>query len=236
MLCTMFKIILLVDIIQQIKSYDINLYNVNMQANGPSNIRVSFRIRKEIEHLTGEFSLRHKTCHTGICTTYTYNQHSDFPFDEKKDQDKEISFDSSGLSPCKSYFGIKLRAEARNGVHDEVDTKWTAKWNPSICPDLTTTITTPPPTTTMTVESTSASPNSTSSPDSQFGSAAITGIVAGVLISLALLALTIFAVLLIKRGRNREEEMPADLNPDYGIYDDGPDYNVVTDENDYYDS
>ena len=30
MLCTMFKIILLVDIIQQIKSYDINLYNVNM--------------------------------------------------------------------------------------------------------------------------------------------------------------------------------------------------------------
>ena len=59
---------------------------------------------------------------------------------------------------------------------------------------------------------------------------------AGVLISLALLALTILAVLLIKRGRNREEEMPADLNPDYGIYDDGPDYNVVTDENDYYDS
>ena len=82
--------------------------------------------------------------------------------------------------------------------------------------------------------------NSTSSPDLHIGSAAITGIVAGVLISLALLALTILVIVLFKRRRNREDkkgkEMPADLNPVYGIYDDGPDYNVVTDENDYYDS
>ena len=89
----------------------------------------------------------------------------------------------------------------------------------------------------MTIESTPSSTNSTLPPDSQSGSAAVIGIVAGVLISLVLIVL---AILLFKRRRNREdkkgEEMPADLNPVYGIYDDGPDYNVVTDENDYYDS
>ena len=30
--------------------------------------------------------------------------------------------------------------------------------------------------------------------------------------------------------------MDTDENPVYGIYDDGPMYNVVTDENDYYSS
>ena len=235
---TMIEIILLLNIIQHIKSYNINLYDVNLRPHGPSNIYISFRIRNEIEHLTGEFTLRHKTCHGGVCSTLSIP--GEFPFDKKQDQGKELNFMSS-FSPCKIYSEIKIRAETRNGGQNEATTQWTPVWNPSICPHLTTTatITSPPPpsSTTMMVESTSASTNSTSSPDFQFGSAAITGIVAGVLISMVLI---ILAVLLFKRRRNREdkrgEEMPADLNPVYGIYDDGPDYNVVTDENDYYDS
>ena len=47
-------------------------------------------------------------------------------------------------------------------------------------------------------------------------------------------------VLIYKRrtGKNKKrgEEMQADENPVYGIYDDGPIYNVVTDENAYYSS
>ena len=233
----MLKIILLLNIIQHINSYNINLYDVNLRPHGPSNIHISFRIRNEIEHLTGEFTLRHKTCHGGVCSILSIP--GEFPFDKKQDQGKKLSIMTS-LSPCKIYSEIKIRAEARNNVYNEATTHWTPVWNPSICPHITTTtITSPPPpsSTTMMVESTSASTNTTSSPDFQFGSAAIIGIVAGVLISLVLILL---AVLLFKRRRNRDdkrgEEMPADLNPVYGIYDDGPDYNVVTDENDYYDS
>ena len=102
---------------------------------------------------------------------------------------------------------------------------------------MTTTITTTTTTSKHINESTSASNNSSSSPVSHIGNAEITGIVSGVLI---ILPLTILAVLLFKRRRDRAikraEDMPVDLNPVYGIYDDGPVYNVVTDENDYYDS
>ena len=230
---TMLKIFLLFNIIQHIKSYNINLYDVKLQALGPSNIQVSFRIKKEIQHLTGEFSVSHYTCR-GICGTLKYGH--EFPFKHERDQGKTFSI-TARLSPCKSYTGIKIRAEARNNVFNEVTTMWTPVWNPKICPHLKTTISIITTPTTMTIESTPSSTNSTLPPDSQSGSAAVIGIVAGVLISLVLIVL---AILLFKRRRNREdkkgEEMPADLNPVYGIYDDGPDYNVVTDENDYYDS
>ena len=47
--------------------------------------------------------------------------------------------------------------------------------------------------------------------------------------------------ILFKRKRDEEkrksnEEMPVDVNPVYGIYDDGALYNVVEDGNDYYES
>ena len=68
----MLKIFLLLKIIRFVSCYDINLYDVKLQEKGPSNIQVSFRIKKEIEHLTGEFSMRHKTCHVGVCTTLSH--------------------------------------------------------------------------------------------------------------------------------------------------------------------
>ena len=36
--------------------------------------------------------------------------------------------------------------------------------------------------------------------------------------------------------KRRDEEIPVDVNPVYGIYDDGALYNVVEDGNDYYES
>ena len=60
------------------------------------------------------------------------------------------------------------------------------------------------------------------------------GVVLPILVVAALLTI------LVKRRRDakkkRDEDMPVDVNPVYGIYDDGALYNVVEDGNDYYES
>ena len=105
----MLRILLLLCIIRDIKSYNIELYDVKLQAHGPSNIKVSLRIRKEIEHLNGYFSVRHNTCSgRGNCATAKYG--NDFPFDKTQDQGKKITL-ITRLSPCEAYSGIKIRAQ-----------------------------------------------------------------------------------------------------------------------------
>ena len=65
-----------------------------------------------------------------------------------------------------------------------------------------------------------------------------------IILAVVSLAILIFIVVVIfviwkkrrERNEERDKEMSADVNPVYGIYDDRPMYNVVTDENAFYSS
>ena len=64
-------------------------------------------------------------------------------------------------------------------------------------------------------------------------------IILGVSLLVVLIIVSVIVFLICKRRREyqkRGEEMDTDENPVYGIHDDGPMYNVVTDENAYYSS
>ena len=62
----------------------------------------------------------------------------------------------------------------------------------------------------------------------------------GSLCIFVIILLTVVVIVICKRRsgkmKRRGEVMKTEENTDYGIYDDGPMYNVVTDENEYYSS
>ena len=100
--------------------------------------------------MTGEFSVHHNTtlygrtkCQKNCWTDLkpSINPNITYPFVKERDQGKGIKI-ISRLSPCKAYSGIKIRAEARSNVYNEVTTNWTPVWNPEVCPQITTTTTT----------------------------------------------------------------------------------------------
>ena len=224
----MLKILFLLNVFHQAISYNINLYGMKIQAAGQNNLKISFHIRKEIDHLTGEFSAHHKDCPNGQCGSITTGKPS-----KENDQGKKFTIPlHHSLSRCKSYDRVEVRAAIWHGGQNKHSANWKAS-----CPHLTTTTkTTTKGTTTQTTKTAKTTTTPASGPAlSVVNIATVSIIVVLVIISSVIIVL---AVTLLRRRRNRKqeraEEMPVDENPIYGIYEEEPVYNVVTDENAYY--
>ena len=234
--CThnMFRILLLFNIFQHARSVNIVLTQLSVQAVGCHSLKVTFRVGNEIEWLTGDF----KACGGGKCKSVSVGR-----FDNDKNKMVTIPIN---LSPCKSY-SFQVTSKLSGGKHDKKTiTSWQAKVFGNCCPELTsnapTTTTTTTTLTTTTLEgedptSASSGKSTTLFSDSQTNTATI-GIVVSVML-IALIAIALVMILIKKKGqenKKRGEVIKTEENNLYGIYGDGPLYNVVTDENDYYGS
>ena len=141
--CNMYRILILFLVFGNVISYNIDLYEMKIQAVGHNNLKISFRIRHMIDHLTGHFSAHHRDCPNGQCGSINTGPIS------KNDQGKQIAIQLRfHLSPCKSYDRIEVRAPLTTGAQ----VKNYANWKAISCPHLTTT------TTTTTTTSTASSP------------------------------------------------------------------------------
>ena len=142
----MLKILFLLNVFHQAISYNINLYGMKIQAAGQNNLKISFHIRKEIDHLTGEFSAHHKDCPNGQCGSITTGKPS-----KENDQGKKFTIPlHHSLSRCKSYDRVEVRAAIWHGGQNKHSANWKAS-----CPHLTTTSRTTATTTTATTTTTS---------------------------------------------------------------------------------
>ena len=190
------------------------------------NLKVTFNIKNDIDQLTGQFSVHHSACPVSSKTRCGFTKVG--PFDKDQDQGRKITvqLDSKYISPCRSYSDIKIRAYEIDGRIRSRSIDWEAKSLGQCCDQLTTTINaTTTPTTTIPVDK--STPSTT-----------------GIIVSVVLIILigAALVVILFKRRKERKEKQNRDKvikteeNALYGIYDDGPLCNVVTDENDYYGS
>ena len=140
----MLEILILLNVFHQAISHNINLYEMKISAVSHNNLRISFRVRKDIQHLTGHFSAHHRDCPSSQCGFINTGKLS-----KENDQGKQITIPlHPSLSPCKSYDRIEVRAPLTIGAQD----KNYANWKAVSCPHLTTT------TTTTTTTSTASSP------------------------------------------------------------------------------
>ena len=228
--CThnMFRILFLVNIFQQTRSVNIALSQINVQAASCNQLKVTFKVKNEIDHLTGDF----KACGGGTCGSASVGSINK--------QNTMITIPIN-ISPCKNY-SFQITSKLSGGKHDKRDTtSWQAKAFGNCCPELTSKA---PTTTTITTILDDENPTSPSSGKSttpvsegQTNTATI-GIVVGVML-IALIAIALVMIMIKKKGQEntkRGDVIKTEENNLYGIYGDGPLYNVVTDENDYYGS
>ena len=205
-------------------------------------LKVTFNVRNQVEHLNGEFKIFHQGQGCGKVA---------LPTPLKNPQPVIISLHSR-LSPCNNYDGFEIRTHFKDSRTPKKDNTgpWKAKAFGNCCPHLSTTttatttsttiisITTTAVTITSNENSSAAESSQAPVPKAQIGKAATAGIVVGVV--LPILVVAALVTILVKRKRDekkrRHEEMPVDVNPVYGIYDDGALYNMVEDGNDYYES
>ena len=121
----MLRLLLLVNIFQHARSVNIALSNINVEAVGCNRLKVTFKVKNEIEWLTGDF----KACGGGTCRSVSVGS-----FD--KDKNKMVTIPIN-LSPCKSY-SFQITSKLSGGKHDKRDTtSWQAKAVGNCCPQLT---------------------------------------------------------------------------------------------------
>ena len=114
--------------------HNINFVETKLQAVGYNHLKIVFRVRKEIEHLNGHFSVHHKDCPSSNCGSTTMAT--------PLSQGQMITIQLASLSPCKSYpVGFEIRADMNNGGVRSI--KYSQlNWKAISCPHLTTTTTT----------------------------------------------------------------------------------------------
>ena len=124
----MLRLLLLLNIFQQARSVNIALSNINVQPVGCDHLKVTFRVKNEIDHLNGDF----KACSGGKCGSASVGN-----FNHYKDQNKPINIPID-LSPCKSYSRIEIRSYFKDNRTPKKDSKsWQAKAFGNCCPELT---------------------------------------------------------------------------------------------------
>ena len=233
----MFRILSLLLIFQRAKSYNTSLvhrYNIivtktTMEPTSCINMRLTFHVGKEVEHLNGQFSVYHGGQGLGKANYKPPVSHN-----------KKITVELR-LSPCKSYSNIEIRSyHNKNGGFKKDTTSWTAKAFRDCCPDLapTTTPTSSSPTTLKDGDSTSLAGNFTDTASGvHITEASTIGILVAVVL-ITLIATALVTILFKKKSdkKKKQNKITVDVNPVYGIYDEGPMYNVVEDSNDYYES
>ena len=65
-------------------------------------------------------------------------------------------------------------------------------------------------------------------------SSSVTFICATIIVTVAIISVTVIAIALVIVKRRRRIEIERERNETYGTYDNGPEYNIVTDDNVYY--
>ena len=233
----MFLILLLLKVFQRAESDNTTLANaianrLNIVVFSPTiepttgcdQLKIGFQVKNEIEHLSGQFSVSHRGKECGSVIkgpTLSQNQKIIAP---------------CSLSPCNSYEDIEIKAHFKDNREPmKIRTQGRAKPLGNCCPHLTTTThpTTPPPTTTPEDESPNPAGTNTAS------MSLTTGIIVA-LVLVMFLTFIVVVILLLKKKRDeklkRGKVMKTEENNLYGIYGEGPIYNVVTDENEYYGS
>ena len=65
-------------------------------------------------------------------------------------------------------------------------------------------------------------------------SSSVTFICATIIATVAIISVTVIAIALVIVKRRRRIEIERERNETYGTYDNGPEYNIVTDDNVYY--
>ena len=187
---------------------------------GCDRLKIGFQVKNEIEHLSGQFTVSHRGKECGsVIKGPTLSQ------------SQKITVPCS-LSPCNSYEDIEIKAHFKDDREPmKIRTQWGAKPFGNCCPHLA--ATTPLPTTTPEDENPNPAGTITAS----------MSITTGIIVALVLvmvLTVIVVVVLLLKKKRDEKLErgkvMKTEENNLYGIYGEGPIYNVVTDENEYYGS
>ena len=186
-------------------------------------LKVTFRVKNEIEHLNGRFSVYHEGKRVGSTTqnTQTLNQYKMIT----------VHLDSRFISPCNSYNSLEIRSGFKDNREPRKDhTHWEAKAFDDCCPHLTSMTTTTTTTTTSTTTLEEDEDNNKT--------IVLMSVIIASLVLLIILITSVLVIVLIKKKRNEElrrgEAVKTEQNNLYGIYADGPVYNTVTDQNDYY--
>ena len=65
-------------------------------------------------------------------------------------------------------------------------------------------------------------------------SSSVTFICATIIVTVAIISVTVIAIALVIVKRRRRIEIERERNEIYGTYENGPEYNIVTDDNVYY--
>ena len=134
----MFKILLLLSIIQQASSSNttqqaiasrnqIGMTNAKVELVDCKNLKVTFNIKNDIDQLTGQFSVHQSACPVSAKTICGFTNVG--PFDKDQDQGKKITvqLDSKYIYPCKSYSDFKVRAYENDGRIRSRSIDWEAK-------------------------------------------------------------------------------------------------------------
>ena len=229
----MFLVLMLLNVFQQAESDNTTLANaianrLNIVVFSPTlepttgcdRLKIGFQVKNDIEHLSGQFSVSHRGKECGSVIkgpTLSQNQKITVP---------------CSLSPCNSYEDIEIKAHFKDDREPmKIRTQWGAKSFGNCCPHLATT--TPPPTTTPEDENPNPAGTITAS------MSLTTGIIVALVLVMVLTVIVVVALLLKKKRDEKLERgnvMKTEENNLYGIYAEGPVYNVVSDENDYYGS
>ena len=233
----MFLILLLLKVFQRAESDNTTLANaianrLNIVVFSPTiepsmrcdRLKIGFQVKNEIEHLSGQFSVSHRGKECGGVIkgpTLSQNQKITVP---------------CYLYPCFSYDDIEIKAHFKDNREPmKIRTQWRAKPFGNCCPHLATTTPPSPPTTTT--------PPKDESPNPAGTNRASMSLTTGIIVALVLvmfLTFIVVVVILLKKKRDeklkRGKVMKTEENNLYGIYGEGPMYNVVTDENEYYGS
>ena len=201
------------------------IYDVKMTATANlGGLEISFRLNGDTTQLNGDFKVEHEDCGgSRYCS-------------------RKLDFTSIGegspiriqtvLDPCSSHTGIKIKA-GKFKVDGGGVISWTRNWDAVDCKDNDTKIL-------PEVVGGSSQHNNNNTTcfftENHFQNSIVLGVVLLLIIAIAAtLAVSIMSCK--KRAKeNREDVMKMEENQVYGTYEDGPMYNVVTDENAYYGS
>ena len=221
--CTMYSLLLLLPALFPVKA-SVSVYDEKMTAVNFKGIRFSFRLRGDTtSKLNGQFKVEHDDCENKVCGKTTDFQGGSFHYP---------IYIHTVLNPCKNHTEIQIKA-----VKYELDgggaMVWRRNWVAVNCSKSSETITT------EANEMTNQPANNTANffTVKSFQNSIILSVALFVIISSAA---TISVCIICKKKseekRKRNETMETVENPMYGTYEDGPLYNIVTDENAYYSS
>ena len=149
----MFKILLLLSIIQHVTSSNIpqqaiasrnqiGMTNAKVELVDCTSLKVTFNIKNDIDQLTGLFSVHHSACPVSAKTICGFTNVGSFDKDQDQGRKITVQLDSKYISPCKSYSDFKIRAYENDGRIKSRSIDWEAKSLGHCCDQLTTTPTT----------------------------------------------------------------------------------------------